>query len=277
VLSYRHRRLASRCNRARPASPSRHRQFVVPPRAAAPRSNPVAIRCPARERRPAPHRQPIDRGQQRPVLLPGGLVDLRVDGQQRVEPIAVLVQVGQVGLHPAPGHGGRLQLGDRNNAVNSRRCRGKHVCQRRPLLHRIRGALLPDGSSARTTVRSACDTSAPNPRARVSHRSAAIRDHGPRNPSANSRANPAIRSPSSPIAAPAGWRYSGGAISALTTTPTAAPTIASNTRAPASCPPPPTSSTSIALIGTSNRCGPSRSSRPTTRDAATTAPRLHHV
>ena len=40
---------------------------------------------------------------------------------------------------------------------------------------------------------------------------------------------------------------------------------------------PPTASTSIALIGTSIRCGPSRSSWPTRIETATRTPRLHQV
>src|SRR3712207_6995808 len=58
--------------------------------------------------------------------------------------------------------------------------------------------------------------------------------------------------------------------------PTSAPRTASPTRASPSVPVPPTSSSSIAVIGASNRCGPRRRSRPTTSEPATTAPRLHH-
>ena len=66
----------------------------------------------------------------------------------------------------------------------------------------------------------------------------------------------------------------------LTSTPTAAPMSVSTTRLSAAASAPavnPTPSTSIALIGTSMRLGPSRSSWPTTMAAATRMPRLHQV
>src|SRR3954453_10351006 len=79
------------------------------------------------------------------------------------------------------------------------------------------------------------------------------------------------------MASPAGCTYSGGAISRFTATPTAAPTRVSTTRPSAALSAPPTARTSIPLIGTSSRCGPSRSSRPATSETATTSPRLHQV
>jgi hypothetical protein len=66
----------------------------------------------------------------------------------------------------------------------------------------------------------------------------------------------------------------------LTSTPTAAPIKVSRARpTPVTSAPAvqPTPSTSIALIGTSTRCGPSRRICPTMIEAATSAPRLHQV
>jgi hypothetical protein len=51
----------------------------------------------------------------------------------------------------------------------------------------------------------------------------------------------------------------------------------STTRPVATLSAPPTASTSIALIGTSDTSAPSRSSRPRMRDPATAMPRLHQV
>ena len=59
--------------------------------------------------------------------------------------------------------------------------------------------------------------------------------------------------------------------------PTAAPSSVSSTRPRAYRWAPPTASTSMAVMGTSSSCGPKRSSRPATRLAATTRPRLHQV
>ena len=57
--------------------------------------------------------------------------------------------------------------------------------------------------------------------------------------------------------------------------PTAAPISVSLIRSVAAASAPPTASTSIALIGTSSMCGPSRSSCPSRIDTAISAPRLH--
>ncbi len=120
-------------------------------------------------------------------------------------------------------------------------------------------------------------TSPATPRARSNQRSAADRDHCRRSPAAKSRLTPEICRVKPCTASPAGRTYSGGAMTTLTAMPTRAPTSASPTRANPNAPPPPTSSNSIAVIGASNRCGPSRNSRPTAIDAITTAPRLHQV
>ena len=113
----------------------------------------------------------------------------------------------------------------RSSAVRAARKRGWASRPRRP-----RG-LSRAASSARATVSSARFTSSATPRACAIHWSAACRDHGSTIPAPNSAAKRPIRSASSPIAAPAGCRYSGGATSMLTATPTSAPRIASSTRA----------------------------------------------
>ena len=63
----------------------------------------------------------------------------------------------------------------------------------------------------------------------------------------------------------------------LTATPTAAPMSVSMIRSLATVSSPPTARTSIALIGTSTRWGPSLSSWPTRMDTATRMPRLHQL
>ena len=63
----------------------------------------------------------------------------------------------------------------------------------------------------------------------------------------------------------------------LTAMPTAAPIRVSLIRSVAAASAPPTASTSMALIGTSSMCGPSRSSWPTRMEIAISAPRLHQV
>ena len=90
-------------------------------------------------------------------------------------------------------------------------------------------------------------------------------------------ARPPPRRATCSTAAPASRLRSGGGSRTLVSTPTPAPTSVSATRDAAAACAPLTPSTSIALIGTSSRCSPRRSSWPMTRAAAITAPRLHHV
>ena len=113
----------------------------------------------------------------------------------------------------------------RSSAVRAARKRGWASRPRRP-----RG-LSRAASSARATVSSARFTSSATARAWPIQWSAACRDQGSRIPAPNPAAKRDIRSASSPIAAPAGCRYSGGATSMLTAMPTSAPRIASSTRA----------------------------------------------
>ena len=68
-----------------------------------------------------------------------------------------------------------------------------------------------------------------------------------------------------------------GGNSKFTATPTAAPIRVSTIRSDAGPSAPPTPSTSMALIGTSTRCGPNRRIWPIMIEAATRMPRLHQV